>query len=175
MVVLTGLRATEARRLTWRWVEAAPPGLGLPAVLRVPAEAAKGRRERVVGLVPAALELLEAARRGRGDEEALMPGSHRRAFATAARRVGYSRTITLRDLRHCHATWAARGTGDAAAAQAALGHADLAVTQRYLTASLEGVAGAAVAVADLLAVSGSGDTLKVPRSYPPEKMVGHIG
>ncbi len=147
VAVGTGLRATELRRIEWSWVEDAPPGLGVGALLRVPAEAAKTRTERVVGLTPTTLDALRAAL---SDTDAawegrLMESQHRRAFKAAATAVGYPRTITLRDLRHCYATWAAQGTGDAAAAQAALGHSELRVTQRYLTATLDRVAQASLA------------------------------
>jgi integrase len=67
--------------------------------------------------------------------------------------------ITLRDLRHCYATYSAQGTGDAAATQAALGHTELATTQRYLTATLSRTAGESVAVANAMG-------LQVP---PPER------
>lgn len=40
VAVRTGLRAAELRALTWEWVESAPDGAGVPAMLRVPAEAA---------------------------------------------------------------------------------------------------------------------------------------
>jgi len=160
VVIRTGLRAEEVRRLTWRWVEAAPQGAGVPAVLRVPAEAAKTRTERVLGLTPRVLEILEAARQERGWDEPLLPGMHHRAFIAAAKTVGLP-SVTLRDLRHCHATWAAQGTGDAAAAQAALGHADLATTQRYMSTTIARVAGAALAVDQVLERD-----VHSPRPYP---------
>lgn len=146
LVLRTGLRATETSRLSWSWVETAPAGAPVPALLRVPAWASKTRRERVLGLPGSTLALLATASAGRSPEQALFTQSHRRAFKSAASAIGYPRTITLRDLRHTHATWSAQVTGDAAAAQAALGHTNLAMTQRYLTATLERVASAAVAV-----------------------------
>ena len=147
----TGLRAEELRALSWEWVEPAPEGAGVPALLRVPAEAAKTRRERIVGLPAACLGFLSAAH---GAQEAwdapLFAANHRKAFDAARKVVGYRKTITLRDLRHCHATWAAQGTGDAAAAQAALGHTDLRTTQRYLSTTISRTASAAVAVGDVV-------------------------
>ncbi len=152
LVLRTGLRAEEVRRLCLGWVEVAPPDAGVPALLRVPAEATKTRRERVVGLTEDALVVLDAAsgRVGGHLDVPLFPSDHKRAFRNAASRIGSPR-ITLRDLRHCHATWAAQGTGDAAAAQAALGHADLRTTQRYLTATVARVSSAAVAVGAMVA------------------------
>jgi integrase len=156
LVLRTGLRSMEARRLCWSWVEPAPDGVDASALLRVPAEAAKNRRERVLGLTPEALAIVETARQGQGWDEPLLPGSHVHAYQSASRKIGH-RSITLRDLRHCHATWAAQGTGDAAAAQAALGHSDLRTTQRYLTATVERVAGAAKAVGAMLAPQNDAD------------------
>lgn len=153
LVLRTGLRAEEAARLSWSWVEAAPDGVPVPALLRVPAWAAKTRQERVLGLPETSLALLQEARGGRGPDEPLFSCGHRNAFRAAQRAIGYPQRITLRDLRHCHATWSAQRTGDASAAQAALGHADLATTQRYLSATLSRVVSAAVAVDTLLASS----------------------
>ena len=150
VVLLTGLRAEESRRLTWAWVEDAPRDTGVPAVLRVPAAAAKNRKERLLGLTPRALELLAEARQGNAWDSPLMAGNHLRTAKKAVRNIGYHQSITLRDLRHCHATWAAQGTGDAAAAQAALGHSDLTTTQRYLSATIKRTAAASLAVSDHL-------------------------
>ena len=147
----TGLRAEELRALTWEWVEQAPAAAGVPALLRVPAEAAKTRRERIVGLPAACLAHLSAAHDTQNAWDApLFATNHRKAFDAARKTIGYRKTITLRDLRHCHATWAAQGTGDAAAAQAALGHTDLRTTQRYLSTTISRTASAAVAVGDVV-------------------------
>ena len=53
-------------------------------------------------------------------EAPLLAGNHRRAFRNAPRHIGYTKTITPRDLRHCSGTLSAQGTGDARATQAAL-------------------------------------------------------
>ena len=151
VAIRTGLRAEELRALTWEWVESAPDGAGVPAMLRVPAEAAKTRRERMVGLTPTALRVLNEARQVVDDwSEPLLTGDYRKRFTNARKAIGYDHTITLRDLRHCHATWSAQGTGDAAATQAALGHTDLRTTQRYLSATLARTASAASAVESAL-------------------------
>ncbi len=117
--------------------------------------ATKTRRERVVALDRAGGHL----------DVPLFASDHKRAFRNAATRAGIAR-ITLRDLRHCHATWAAQGTGDAAAAQAALGHADLRTTQRYLTATLARVSSAAVAVGEMVAAPA-------PAPGPLAERLGH--
>ncbi len=151
VAIRTGLRAEELRAVTWEWVEAAPDGSGVPAVLRIPAESAKTRRERIVGLTPGVLKHLNDARAEVNSWTVpLLPGNHRRAFKAATDAIGHPQTITLRDLRHCHATWSAQGTGDAAATQAALGHTDLRTTQRYLSTTITRTASAAVAVGEAL-------------------------
>jgi len=167
IAVRTGLRAEELRALTWDWVEPAPESTGVPAVLRIPAKAAKTRRERVVGLTAEALVVLDQAQEAvDGWDVPLLVGNYRKTFATAAKAIDYPRTITLRDLRHCHATWAAQGTGDAAAAQAALGHTDLRTTQRYLSTTITRTASAAVAVGAALTPSDTGtDERHTPASH----------
>ncbi len=177
LVLLTGMRAEEVRRLTWEWVEAAPEGSGVPAVLRLPAEATKTRQERVLGLVPRALELIEEARRAAGVgkwDAILFPSTHRRTFISAAQRVG-CKAVSLRDLRHCHATYAAQGTGDAAAAQAALGHADLATTQRYLSSTITRTAAAALAVSEALLQGDRHRKASQPERGSPKGEVKGIG
>lgn len=143
-VLRTGLRAAEVRRVRASWVESAPAGSLVPAVLRLPAWATKSRAERIVGLTQPALDLVRSAPRGEQDSP-LWPGTHQKATRSASEALGVP-TISLRDLRHTHATLAAQGTGDAAAAQAALGHTELATTQRYLSSTIERTTGAAVAV-----------------------------
>lgn len=163
LVLRTGLRAEEVRRLTVDWIEPAPPDLlDVVAMLHVPADKAKNRKERMVGLTAQGLALIEY-------EAAASPsptpfaGLHRRAFISAAAAVDYldqagkPKVITLRDLRHTHSTLGAWGTGDAAGVQSALGHSDLATTQRYLSATLGRTAAAAVAVGHMLAGPGHRD------------------
>lgn len=169
LVLYTGLRAEEVRRLAEAWVEAAPPGAEVAALLRVPAEAAKNRRERTLGLTAPALEIVQRrakalkaerkkAKLAYSPTEALFRGDHHKIFATAATALEYHQPITLRDLRHTHATIAAQYTGDAAAAQAALGHADLATTQRYLSSTLARTSAAAAAVEEALSAHRSPPT-----------------
>jgi integrase len=148
VALLTGLRSQELRRLRWEWVEPTDSG-PTPAILRLPAGSTKSRQERVVGLPAAVLEVLERkAQAAQGGP--LLPGEHKTAYRLASKRAKWHRTITLRDLRHTHATISAHATGDAAGTQAALGHSDLATTQRYLSATVDRAAGAAAAVAQAL-------------------------
>lgn len=136
VVILTAMRAEEAQKVCWSWVERAPEGSDpdVAAILRIPMGAAKNRRERPVGVPHAALAILARAAGGRGPDEPLWPGDHKRARRAAQERIGYPRRITLRDLRHSHATWAGE-KGDLPGLQGAMGHTDARTTSRYLTAT----------------------------------------
>lgn len=147
----TGLRVTEVRSLEAGWVRDAPKGAGVPALLVVPAAAAKTRRGRTVGLTQDALDAVRELEARRGELGGpLCPGDHKKAFAGAARRLGYPRTITPRDLRHAYATLGTLA-GDVTAVQAALGHTHLATTQRYLHSTLTRTASTSAHVGELLA------------------------
>jgi integrase len=76
--------------------------------------------------------------------------THRTARNLAAKRAGWPTGITLRDLRHTHATLAAHATGDAKAVQSALGHSDLRTTERYLSSTINRTTATAAAVAEVL-------------------------
>ncbi len=165
VALLTGLRAHELRRLTWRWVVLArTDSEPVPAYLHLPAEATKTRQPRPIGLVPRALELLRELAQGKGPDEPLLPGVYAKAFRHACVRMGYDQVITLRDLRHVHGTWGSC-TGDVRAVQAALGHADLHTTARYLHATVGRTAAISVAVAEELEkAQSSGQTAGRQRS-----------
>jgi integrase len=153
MALLTGMRSAEIKRLRPSWVELTPPGSSVPAMLRVPATDAKSRKERIAGLPEAVLAIVRA-RATEADAPIFSGADHKKERAGACRRIGYQRSITLRDLRHTHATLAAVATGDAAAVQSALGHSDLATTQRYLSTTLARTASVAAAVSlELAAVA----------------------
>lgn len=150
-VALTGLRATEVKRVRATWVEPAPKGSLCPALLRLPASDTKTRKERVVGLPKSALEIIR--RRLQQDpncEFVFSQSEHKKTHYGAARRIGYDKRITLRDLRHTYATLGLHATGDATAVQAALGHADLATTQRYLSSTLQRTAAVGAAIEALI-------------------------
>ena len=155
----TGLRATELRRITWGWVEKVE-GMAVPALLRVPAAGAKTRTERVVGLPAESLEVLEqlAAAREFNRDVPLMDSDYKKSFHAATQAIDYDRRIHLRDLRHCYSTLGLHGTGDATATQAALGHAQLATTQKYLSSTLERAAAVSAAVARAIAPSPAAST-----------------
>jgi integrase len=59
VIVRTGIRRDEARRASRSWVEMRPDGgEEVPAVLNIPAWAAKGKRARTVGLPAQALHII---------------------------------------------------------------------------------------------------------------------
>ena len=116
---LTGLRATEVKRVRSHWVEKPHEDVGVPAILRVPAASSKTRKERIVGLVPEAHEILKRLMTASpGSGPLFSQSEHKKARIGAAKRIGYNRIIKLRDLRTTYLTIGAQGTGDAAAAQA---------------------------------------------------------
>ena len=140
-----GLRAFEVRRLCRSWVVEAPENSQVPARLILPDWATKNRRERTLGVTTEALVIITRLAIGKLPDEPLCPGLHYKAATAARKRLKYHRNITLRDLRHMHGTYGAMG-GDVRAVQAALGHADLKTTERYLHSSLERTAATAVTV-----------------------------
>ena len=153
LAILTGLRARELKRMVARWVEPAPPELqaiGIPVVLRVPAGAAKDRDERVLPMVPRALEIIRRrAREADLSAPLLHQGSHKTAYRLARKRIGYRTPISLRDLRHTWGTLANRAVG-IDAARDGLGHANLATTNRYVSSDMGRLASATLAVAELV-------------------------
>jgi integrase len=155
VALLTGLRAAEIKRIVPAWVERVPEGSAVPALLRVPAESAKARRTRVVGLPAAVVKIIER-RATAHDVPVFSSSDHKKERLSACRRIGYPRSITLRDLRHAHATLAAVATGDAAAVQAAMGHTDLATTQLYLSTTLQRTFAVSASVALKIEQVGTG-------------------
>lgn len=149
LALLTGMRRWEIQRLIPSDIEPAPEGSGVAAVARLRGNATKTRRERTVGLTQEALSIVECyAKRpdeppfeklvAQAAEEATRAG---RLFAKA----GYKRAITLRDMRHIHATVLARDVG-VLTARDALGHTSVATTSKYLHGDKRAVASAPMAV-----------------------------
>lgn len=127
VIALTGLRATEAMKLTGAWLE----GRKGARFIRVPAAAAKSRRERLIPCPSHAAAILVRRRGLLGSEVPLFPvTSHKTQLRRVCRDIGVER-ITLRDLRTTFASEALAATGDAAAVQDILGHHDLSMTQVY--------------------------------------------
>lgn len=133
VAMMTGLRSAELKRLRFEWFRPVD-GREYAAWLTMPDASTKNRRERGVGIYAPCWEIIQR----RGDEccEVLMGPvfsdvDHKAARYAASRRAGSETTITLRDCRHTFATEALRSSADAAGVMAALGHSDLAMTQRY--------------------------------------------
>ena len=143
----TGLRYTEIKKATAEWIEPAPPGYTCPAILRVPATAAKTRLERVIPLHQAALEILQR-------RKYFTPEKHYKTMEAAARRIGYNQNITMRDLRHIAATIAEQK--DRKAAQDMLGHTTEAMTVRYLHSDGKRLCDASAAIVEALGVTTEG-------------------
>lgn len=166
LALLTGLRRTELHRLTAAWVEPSAPGSAVPAVLRIPAEAAKARREGLLPLTEQALavilRLVEQLPDDATQDTTLLSGAaHTTAYRLARQRIGYATPISLRDLRKTWATLTARAVG-VDAAFAGLRHSSLATTTRYVDSDLGRVAAGSLAVeAAILGTAG-------PAQAPPE-------
>ena len=128
-------------------------GLRISEALDLPAEAAplgdtlrimgKGRKERLVPVLPAARSAVEAYRRDcphdlsegmlfravRGGP--LRPRAIQKVMAAARMQIGLPATATPHALRHSFATHLLSAGGDLRAIQELLGHASLATTQAY--------------------------------------------
>lgn len=149
--LLTGLRSAELRRVRADWVEPAPKGSAVKAILRLPAASTKSRRERIVGLSDQALAIIKR----RADKDPIFPqGVYRKTLAAACRRLKYNQVITMRDLRHTYATLSLAGGSDPVATQSALGHKDLRTTQIYLSSTITRSANVSANVAKLLNAPG---------------------
>jgi integrase len=165
IVAMTGVRWAELKRLEYDWVEPAPKGWASPALIRLPESATKTRTTRVVGLPPPALAIIErrkadARKAAEDDGRPMSPlvftsTDYRKQRETARHTMGLDSNITLRDMRHTFASLALQRTGDPTAVLKAMGHADLRMTERYLSSPLERTAalGAAVSVALLTEVA----------------------
>lgn len=117
--LLTGCRRNETYSLEWAKIDLAA---GKAVVI------AKGGREHTVWLSPGAIELLhEIPRRGR---YVFRHGNRRKEFAKALERAGIT-DFRWHDLRHTFATWMRQKGVALEVVQRALGHADLATTERY--------------------------------------------
>jgi integrase/recombinase XerC len=129
-----GLRIAEALSLD---VSAVPPGASSLRVL------GKGRKERIVPLLPAVCEALAAWLRlhpSPSRDAPLFVGARGGRFNAAVarkvmqdyrRRVGLPEHATPHALRHSFATHLLGGGADLRAIQELLGHASLSTTQRY--------------------------------------------
>ena len=134
---LTGLRAAELKRVEPSWIRMTPGGMS-PAILEIPSLGAKTRTSRTVGIAQTALEIVQ--RRIAVDPSSpvvFSQANHKKARRLASKRAGLPTTMTLRDLRHSFASWAVVASGDLVAVQRVLGHRDLRMTERYLSATVD--------------------------------------
>ncbi len=135
----TGLRFSELKRVNIEWMTRPTFEAKVPWILTLPAPATKSRKERVVGISEEIAQLL--ARRAAEHGPIVFPRSgYRKALKRACDAVGYSKTITLRDLRHMFATKALKESQDIQAVSDALGHSALSTTVLYLHADDASVA-----------------------------------
>lgn len=183
MVMVTGLRATEVKRIQFSWAEPAPPGFETPYILRVPDWAAKKRRERMLGLPEIGFEIMR--RRFEADPNAefvMSQGNFERHRAEVSqlilggkkkpprRKKGEGRStdyakgtqynITLRDLRHSYLSDALAESADATAVMRAAGHHDLRTTEIYMSSTEERIARAGARAVQLLRLDGGGPSVE---------------
>jgi integrase len=143
----TGLRREEIARLQLAWLALLPLGSPVAAYLMLPTEATKSRKARTIGISSEGVAALHRCH----PRMAELMGTYRRASAKAAKVSGLPFAPHLRSLRHCYATMALQGTADPSAVQAALGHSDLRMANRYLSSTVDRTASAAAAVSVALA------------------------
>ncbi len=143
VLALTGLRIAEAAGIRWSAFLRDPHGnVGLRVI-------GKGGKERTLKVRPDLWRRITAARRARGlseepgsgGNEPLFPNRWgrpcsvtylRRLVGQAARAAGVAKPVSPHWFRHSHATLALAGGASLLQVQRDLGHASLAVTQRYL-------------------------------------------
>lgn len=117
--LLTGCRRAETYSLEWDNIDLVQGKATVQA---------KGGRLHTIWLSPAAIELLhEIPRRGRF---VFRHGNRRKEFERALERAGIT-DFRWHDLRHTFATWMRQQGVALEVVQRALGHADLATTERY--------------------------------------------
>ncbi|MDP9196551.1 MAG: tyrosine recombinase XerC [Pseudomonadota bacterium] len=135
-----GLRISEALSLSRDALPLAPSPQG--DMLRI---TGKGRRQRLVPVLPAVVEAVVAYRKDPGTPPAasdgplflgekgqrLSPGVAQRQMAALRKHLGLPDTATPHALRHSFATHLLGGGADLRVIQELLGHASLSATQRY--------------------------------------------
>lgn len=99
LVLLTGLRSEETRRLHLMGIERTDEflSMGVVGFLWVPKEATKSNKNRWIGLTAEAAEIIERNRPFKSRD-------NKKAFEGLSRKMGLAHPITLRDLRATFAT-----------------------------------------------------------------------
>ena len=114
VVLRTGVRAFELRRIVPRMIEGLPGYEGVTSVLALPAEATKGNQGRRIALTRSLARCISWY-----SKMGLLARDYKKQFNTAGRKV-YQDTVTLRDLRHTFASLASRHDPDGT--RLAMGH-----------------------------------------------------
>lgn len=130
LALSTGARSGELRNLTWRDVDTTRKVITLHET--------KNKDRRVLPLYGPALELLEARKKVRRIDTALVfpgrkkgrPADFREAFESAVARAGLE-DFRFHDLRHTAASYLAMNGATLAEIAAVLGHRTLAMVKRY--------------------------------------------
>lgn len=175
IIALTGARRGEIVNLRWRHVD-----LQRQRIVLAPHEHKAGRRtgkEKVIPLPTAAAAILAVIDRGEPDELVFRsakqgaPIDLKKPWAKVRERAGLPAALTLHGLRHSVASHFAMAGASAPEIQAALGHADIAISAKYVhfaeTRKRSVVERAAsVATAGFLAAGGApqADVLPLRRS-----------
>lgn len=142
--VLTGVRAAELKRVKIDWFR--PVDIGpTPYLLEFPAEATKNRKPRTVGISERAMAVVTARVQDGlvGDSGLVFSQSgfkNQRKRASRELLGKDAPRITLRDLRHTYGTLSLWKGQDAKATMEALGHSDLAMTNRYQHSTTQRIA-----------------------------------
>jgi integrase len=143
LAVQSGLRRGELRALRWGWFS----GDGRDGrVLEVPCSAAfvaKGKRARLVPVVPECERLAREVASGLGWEmgpaDLVLQGNTDRWFRELGEwmvSLGWDRRQKAHELRKVFATALAEGCGDVYAVKEALGHQAISTTERYVAPTL---------------------------------------
>jgi integrase len=137
LLVMTGLRRTEALYLEWVDIDLAQR---LICVQRGPHGMPKGKRLRYVPICDALLPVLKRWRLLSGDVAGLVFPSARgtvlaenavsKMFKRTAARAGIAKEIRLHDLRHTYASHFIRDGGDIFRLSKYMGHASVLITER---------------------------------------------
>jgi integrase/recombinase XerD len=173
MMLLTGLRVSELAQAEWRHVFKDPQGnIGLLVH-------GKGGKERIVALRDDLWELIREDRRRRGLTDSLDARDRSPLVADrldtpysavglwkvvkkATRAAGIEKDVSPHWLRHSFGTLAALGGANVFQIQAAMGHAQITTSQRYIHWA-RGLADSAVHRVDLRLNSTEGQGRQVMR------------
>jgi site-specific recombinase XerD len=137
VAALTQLRAAELKRLRFDAIRRAPPGADTNWIIELQDSATKMRDARIVGLCETAHAIIERRRQEDPHAELVFVSANfKKARRETSKRLGFSCTLTLRDLRHTFLTEGLRLTADATAVMRVAGHKDLRTTEKYMSSTI---------------------------------------